>query len=103
MVNNASAITNNIFYDVGAGGDSYTTSLGPPISNNDCIMANGSQCGTYPMKGPAVSRKPQFVSLGSGSNPYVTMDFHLQGTSPVPAMGHFHCNSKRRVGELHSG
>jgi Right handed beta helix region/Bacterial Ig domain len=84
-----SIITNNIFYDAGSGGDSYTTSLSPTISNNDCIMANGSPCGSYPLRGPAVSLNPQFASLGSGTDPWLTLDFHLQSTSPVPTMGAF--------------
>lgn len=85
----ASAITNNIFYDTGNGGDSYTTSLSPTISNNDCIMANGSRCGTYPLAGPGDSLNPQFASLGSGSDPWLSLDFHLQSTSAVPTMGAF--------------
>jgi hypothetical protein len=88
-INSSSTITNNIFYDVGSGGDSYTTSLNPTISNNDCVMANGSPCGSYPVRGAAASLSPQFASLGSGTNPWLSLDFHLQSTSPVPTMGAF--------------
>ncbi|MBV8774672.1 MAG: right-handed parallel beta-helix repeat-containing protein [Deltaproteobacteria bacterium] len=85
----ASAITNNIFYDTGGGGDSYTTSLGPTISNNDCILATGNPCGRYPLTAPAVSLNPQFASLGSGSDPWLSLDFHLLSTSAVATMGAF--------------
>jgi hypothetical protein len=88
-INSSSTITNNIFYDVGSGGDSYTTSLNPTISNNDCVMANGSPCGSYPVRGAAASLSPQFASLGSGTNPWLSLDFNLQSTSPVPTMGAF--------------
>ncbi len=88
-ITSTSTITNNIFYDIGGGDDSYTTSLGPAIWNNDCIMANGSRCGTYPVTAPAVSLNPQFASFGSGSDPWLSLDFHLRSTSPIPTIGAF--------------
>ena len=83
----ASAITNDIFYDCGAGGDSFATGSGFSISDDDCIMRGGSGCGNYPSNYSYVSVDPQFVSDGTGSTPWLNADYHLQSSSTVQSMG----------------
>lgn len=83
----ASEITNNIFYDCGRGIDSFASGTGMTISNNDCIMRGGADCGSTPNDYPHVSVDPLFVSNGTGSTPWLNADYHLQSGSPVQSMG----------------
>jgi hypothetical protein len=86
-ISSAAKVTNNIFYDCGSGGDSFATGSGFTVSNDDCIMRGGSDCGTYPSNYSHVSVDPQFVSSGSGGTPWLSADYHLQSSSTVQAMG----------------
>jgi hypothetical protein len=83
----ASAVTNDIFYDCGEGGDSFATGSGFTEGNDDCIMRGGSDCGSYPSNYSHVSIDPQFVSDGTGSAPWLSADYHLQASSTVQSMG----------------
>jgi hypothetical protein len=83
----ASAITNNIFYDCGGGGDSYAMGRGFSVSNDDCILRDGSDCGNYPSNYSHVSVNPQFISDGTGSTPWLNADYHLQSSSTAQSMG----------------
>jgi len=80
-------IANNIFYDSGDGGDSFTTSTAPQFSANDCIMRSGSACGTYPAAPPAgtLVENPQFVNSGDSTGSGA--DYQLQAASPMIGAG----------------
>jgi Right handed beta helix region len=77
----ADEVGDNIFFDSGSGGDSYTTSGAVTLYNNDCIMRSGANCGTYPANYPHVSVTPMFVSRGDSTG--AGADYHLQGGSPL--------------------
>ena len=83
----AAKITNDLFYDCGADGDSFATGSGFTLSNDDCIMRGGSNCGSFPSNYSHVSIDPKFVSNGSGSSPWLNADYHLQPSSTVQSMG----------------
>lgn len=73
------SIENNIFYNVGRGGDSYAcidsgSQSGIVIATNDHFMSTGSP-GTYCSNAPFVSYDPKFANVGA-------LDFHLQPGSP---------------------
>jgi len=86
-ISSAAAITNNIFYDCGSGGDSFATGSGFTVGNDDCVLRDGSDCGTYPSNYSHLSVDPTFVSSGSGSTPWLNADYHLQSSSTVQSMG----------------
>jgi hypothetical protein len=73
-------IINNIFCDVGHGGDKYlyagSNATNFTASANDMWMSNGSMPGTYGSNAKYINENPQFVNL-SGLN------FHLSPSSPM--------------------
>jgi Bacterial Ig domain len=77
----ADEVGDNIFFDSGNGGDSYTTSGAVTLYSNDCIMRSGANCGTYPSNYPHISVNPMFVSSGDSTGGGA--DYHLQGGSPL--------------------
>jgi hypothetical protein len=75
-----SQLINNIFYDVGGGGDSYAcidsaSKKGLVIATNDHYMTSGNP-GTFCSKAPHLTLDPQFADLSS-------FNFHLLTTSPM--------------------
>jgi hypothetical protein len=76
----ATQIINNIFCDVGKGGDNYlsadSSSSNFTATDNDMWMSNGSRPGTYGSNASYINENPQFVNL-SGLN------FHLSSSSPM--------------------
>ena len=80
-------IINNIFYDVGAGGDSYAEvpSGSPVFQANDFYMPGGARVGTYPTIEPYISVAPMFVNYGDSTGGGA--DFHLQAGSPLLGAG----------------
>src|SRR4029077_7051816 len=60
----ADEIINNIFYDVGAGGDSYAEvpSGSPVFQGNDFRMPGGAGLGSYPTVEPYISVDPMFAN-----------------------------------------
>ena len=83
----ANEIINNIFYDVGAGGDSYASvpSGNPIFEANDFYMPGGASVGSYPSVEPFMSVAPMFVSYGDSTG--AGADFHLQPNSPLKSAG----------------
>ena len=83
----ADEIINNIFYDVGAGADSYAEvpSGSPVFEDNDFYMPDGASLGTYPTVAPYISVDPMFVNYGDASG--IGADFHLQAGSPLKGAG----------------
>ena len=83
----ADQIINNIFYDVGAGGDSYACipSGSPTIETNDFYMPGGGSLGSWCSNAPYMSFNPMFVSdgdaTGNGAN------YTLQSGSPALTAG----------------
>ncbi len=78
------AIENNIFYDVGGGGDSYAcldsaSRTGLVIAGNDHYMSRGSP-GQFCSSAPFISEDPMFVNPDA-------MDFHLSAGSPLIDFG----------------
>jgi hypothetical protein len=77
-----SQLINNIFYDVGSGGDSYACidsgSSSTAIASNDHYMPSGAP-GTYCSNAPHMTVDPKFVDAGG--------DFHLQALSPMIGVG----------------
>jgi len=82
----ADQVINNIFYDVGSGGDSYACIPGgsPTIEANDFFMPSGSP-GTWCSNAPYISVNPLFVNAGDPTG--AGADYHLQSTSPVKDNG----------------
>jgi hypothetical protein len=82
----ADQIINNIFYDVGSGGDSYACIPGgnPTVEANDFFMPGGP-VGTYCSNAPYVSLDPMFVNYGNATG--LGADYHLQSSSPVRDAG----------------
>jgi hypothetical protein len=83
----ADEIINNIFYDVGAGGDAYASVPGgsPRFEANDFYMPGGASVGSYPSVEPFISVAPMFVSYGDSTG--IGADFHLQANSPLKGAG----------------
>jgi hypothetical protein len=83
----ADEIINNIFYDVGAGGDSYAEipSGSPVFQDNNFRMPGGASLGSYPTVEPYISVDPMFVNYGDATA--AGADFHLQPGSPLKAAG----------------
>jgi len=83
----ADEFINNIYYDVGAGGDSYAEvpSGSPVFENNDFYMPGGASVGTYPSVEPYISVAPMFVNYGDATASGA--DFHLQAGSPLKGAG----------------
>jgi hypothetical protein len=82
----ADQVINNIFYDVGSGGDSYICipAGSPTIAANDFVMRAGSP-GTYCSNALYISVDPLFVDAGDSTG--AGADYHLQSTSPVKDNG----------------
>jgi hypothetical protein len=76
----AAQIINNIFTDVGAGGDNYlsadSSSSNFTATHNDMWMSNGSMPGTYGSNATYINENPQFVNLAG-------LNFHLSASSPL--------------------
>jgi hypothetical protein len=76
----AAQIINNIFCNVGAGGDNYlsvdSTSSNFTAVDNDMWMSNDSMPGTYGSNATSINENPQFVNLS-------TLNFHLSASSPM--------------------
>lgn len=83
----ADVIINNIYYDVGAGGDSYAEvpSGSPVFQANDFYMPGGASLGTYPSVEPHLSVDPKFVDYGDSTA--AGADLHLQASSPLKRAG----------------
>jgi len=83
----ADEIINNIFYDVGAGGDAYASVPGgsPIFEANDFYMPGGASVGGYPSVEPFMSVAPMFVNYGDSTG--AGADFHLQANSPLKSAG----------------
>jgi hypothetical protein len=78
----ADQIINNIFFDVGSGGDSYACipAGSPTVATNDFFMRSGTP-GTWCSNAPFVSVDPMFTNAGDSSG--AGADYHLRSTSPV--------------------
>jgi hypothetical protein len=84
----ADEIINNIFYDVGAGEDSYAAVTGggsPVFRANDFYMPGGASVGSDPGVLPFMSVDPAFVNYGDATG--AGADFHLQATSRLVGAG----------------
>ena len=83
----ADEIINNIFYDVGAGGDAYASVPGgsPIFKANDFYMPGGASVGSYPSVEPFISVAPMFLSYGNSTG--AGADFHLRPDSPLKGAG----------------
>jgi hypothetical protein len=84
----ADEVINNIFYDVGGGGDAYSavTAGGNPVFQaNDFYMPGGAKVGSYPTVEPFMSIDPMFVNYGDATA--AGADFHLQATSGLVGVG----------------
>jgi hypothetical protein len=79
----ADEVINNIFFDVGGGGDSYMCIAGgnPTIQDNDFYMRGGGKLGTYCSNAPYISLNPLFVNPGDSTGNGA--DYHLQSSSPL--------------------
>jgi Right handed beta helix region/Protein of unknown function (DUF1565) len=83
----ANEIINNIFYDVGAGGDAYASvpSGNPIFEANDFYMPGDASVGSYPSVEPFISVAPMFVNYGDSTG--AGADFHLQQNSSLKGAG----------------
>ncbi len=83
----ADEVVNNIFYDVGAGGDAYASvpSGSPVFQANDFCMPGGASVGTYPTVEPFMSVAPGFVNYGDATG--AGADFHLASGSGLLGAG----------------
>jgi Bacterial Ig domain/Protein of unknown function (DUF1565) len=83
----ADQFINNIYYDVGAGGDAYAEvpSGSPVFENNDFYMPGGASLGTYPTVEPYISVAPMFVNYGDSTGSGA--DLHLQAGSSLKGAG----------------
>jgi hypothetical protein len=83
----ADEVTNNIFFDVGGGGDSYMCLAGgnPIIQSNDFYMRGGTSVGSYCSNAPYLSVNPAFVNSGDATG--AGANYHLQAGSPVKDNG----------------
>ncbi len=85
LIENTNAdIANNIFYNVGNGGDSYladeSSSATYTAENNDMWMADGSQPGTSGSDAPYLNENPDFVNVSA-------LNFALSAGSPLIKAG----------------
>jgi hypothetical protein len=81
-------VINNIFYDVGSGGDAYSavTAGGYPVfQGNDFYMPGGAKLGSYPTVEPYMSIDPLFVNYGDATA--AGADSRLQPTSGLIGAG----------------
>ena len=81
-------VINNIFYDVGSGGDAYSavTQGGNPVFQaNDFYMPGNGTVGSYPTVEPFTQLDPLFASNGDPTG--AGADFHLQPTSKLIGAG----------------
>jgi hypothetical protein len=87
MRSSADEFINNIYYDVGAGGDSFAEvpSGSPVFEDNDFYMPGGGSLGTYPTVEPYISVAPMFVNYGDATG--AGADLHLQAGSPLKGAG----------------
>ena len=102
----ADEIINNIFYDVGSGGDAYAAvpSGAPVFQANDFYMPLGASVGTYPSVEPFMSVAPGFVNYGDATG--AGADFHLASGSGLLGAGivlpqvtnDFYGNSRPAIG-----
>ena len=83
----ADEVINNIFYDVGAGGDAYASvpSGSPVFEANDFYMPGGASVGSYPTVEPFMSVAPGFVNYGDATG--AGADFHLGSGSGLVSTG----------------
>ncbi len=83
----ADQIINNIFFDVGGGGDSYACIPGanPIIEGNEFYMRGGVSPGNFCSNAPYISVNPTFVNAGDSTG--VGADYHLQAESPIKESG----------------
>jgi Right handed beta helix region len=83
----ADEIINNIFYDVGGGGDAYASVPGgnPNFQANDFYMPGGAAVGIYPSVEPFISVAPMFANYGDSTG--AGADFHLLPRSPLRSAG----------------
>jgi hypothetical protein len=83
----ADEVINNIFYDVGAGGDAYASvpSGSPVFEANDFYMPGGASVGSYPTVEPFMSVAPGFVNYGDATG--AGADFHLGSGSGLVSKG----------------
>jgi hypothetical protein len=85
LIENTDAdIANNIFYNVGDGGDSYlsadSSSATYTAESNDVWMADGSTPGTYGSSAPYLNDNPDFVNAAG-------LNFKLGAGSPLIGAG----------------
>ena len=85
LIENTNAdIANNIFYNVGDGGDSYlsvdSSSATYTAESNDMWMADGSTPGTYGSSAPYLNDNPDFVDAAG-------LNFKLGAGSPLIGAG----------------
>jgi hypothetical protein len=80
-------VINNIFYDVGGGGDTYASvPSGAPVFQANCFyMPGGASVGTYPTAEPFMSIAPGFVNYGDATGGGA--DFHLSSGSGLLGAG----------------
>jgi hypothetical protein len=81
-------VINNIFYDVGSGGDAYSavTQGGNPVFQaNDFYMPGNGTVGSYPTVEPFTQLDPLFANYGDPTA--AGADFHLQSTSKLIGAG----------------
>jgi len=83
----ADQIINNIFYDVGGGGDSYACipSGSPTIETNDFYMPGGGSPGSWCSNAPYMSFDPMFVNDGDSTG--IGANYSLQNSSPARSDG----------------
>jgi Right handed beta helix region len=83
----ADQIINNVFYDVGSGGDSYACIPGgnPTIATNDFFLPGGATPGNYCSNAPFISEDPMFAAYGDSTG--AGADYHLQSASPIKDSG----------------
>jgi hypothetical protein len=83
----ADEVINNIFYDVGGGGDAYASvpSGSPVFQANDFYMPGGAGVGSYPTVEPFMSVAPGFVNYGDATG--AGADFHLASGSSLLSAG----------------
>ena len=99
----AAQIIDNIFYNVGSGGDNYlaadSASANFSAGTNDMYMSDGSKPGTYGSSAPQMRIDPQFSNVGS-------LDFQLSPASQLinagtwlPQVSHNYSGVARRQGQ----
>ncbi len=83
----ADEVIDNIFFDVGSGGDSFMCVAGgaPLVAANDFYMRGGAVPGTYCSSAPYISVDPLFANDGDATG--AGADYHLQSGSPIKDNG----------------